>query len=263
MNPDNSSFPSAQPNADQQKTEFLSHVDPSCGLSDSNVEQSRSLWGNNVLSEPEREPLWRQFVDKFRDPLIIILLFAGALSIGISCYEYWCLGAEGNVFFEPVGIFMAILLATGLAFYFELKAGKEFELLNKVNDEEPVETIRNGGVRQVARSEIVVGDIVRLNTGQEVPADGRLIESVSLTVDESTLTGEPLASKSAREEDADPHATFPTSAVMRGSKIMEGHGVMIVEAVGDATEDGKVFRASQIDDSVKTRSASNSTVWAS
>ncbi|MDE5686854.1 MAG: calcium-translocating P-type ATPase, PMCA-type, partial [Paramuribaculum sp.] len=167
-------------------------------------------------------------------------------------YEYWCLGAEGNVFFEPVGIFMAILLATGLAFYFELKAGKEFELLNKVNDEEPVETIRNGGVRQVARSEIVVGDIVRLNTGQEVPADGRLIESVSLTVDESTLTGEPLASKSAREEDADPHATFPTSAVMRGSKIMEGHGVMIVEAVGDATEDGKVFRASQIDDSVKT-----------
>ena len=252
MNPDNSSFPSAQPNADQQKTEFLNLVDPSCGLSDSNVEQSRSRWGDNVLSEPEREPLWRQFIDKFRDPLIIILLFAGALSIGISCYEYWYLGAEGDVFFEPVGIFMAILLATGLAFYFELKAGKEFELLNKVNDEEPVETIRNGGVRQVAKSEIVVGDIVRLNTGQEVPADGRLIESVSLTVDESTLTGEPLASKSAREEDADPHATFPTSAVMRGSKIMEGHGVMIVEAVGDATEDGKVFRASQIDDSVKT-----------
>ena len=222
------------------------------GLSEAQVAESRRSHGANVMSPPPKDPLWKQFLEKFEDPLIIILLIAGALSIGISCYEYWGLGEGAGVFFEPIGIFIAILLATGLAFYFELKADKEFSLLNQVNDDEPVTVIRGGDVMQVARKEIVVGDIVILNTGEEIPADGTLLESSSLSVDESTLTGEPLCSKTTVEADFDPDATFPSNHVMKGTKVMEGHGVMEVTAVGDATENGKVFEAAQIDNSVKT-----------
>ena len=222
------------------------------GLSEAQVAESRRSHGANVMSPPPKDPLWKQFLEKFEDPLIIILLIAGALSIGISCYEYWGLGEGAGVFFEPIGIFIAILLATGLAFYFELRADKEFSLLNQVNDDEPVTVIRGGDVMQVARKEIVVGDIVILNTGEEIPADGTLLESSSLSVDESTLTGEPLCSKTTVEADFDPDATFPSNHVMKGTKVMEGHGVMEVTAVGDATENGKVFEAAQIDNSVKT-----------
>lgn len=222
------------------------------GLSDAQVEESRLRNGANILTPPEKDPLWKRFLEKFEDPLIIILLIAGALSIGISCYEYWGLGEGGGVFFEPVGIFIAILLATGLAFIFELKADREFALLNQVNDDEPVQVIRNGNVTQVPRKDVVVGDIVILNTGEEVPADGKLLEAVSLNIDESTLTGEPMCHKSTDPAQFDPDATFPTDHAMRGTKIMEGHGVMEVFAVGDKTENGKVFEAAQIDDSVKT-----------
>lgn len=222
------------------------------GLSEAQVAESRRSHGANVMSPPPKDPLWKQFLEKFEDPLIIILLIAGALSIGISCYEYWGLGEGAGVFFEPIGIFIAILLATGLAFYFELRADKEFSLLNQVNDDEPVTVIRGGDVMQVARKEIVVGDIVILNTGEEIPADGTLLESSSLSVDESTLTGEPLCAKTTVEADFDPDATFPSNHVMKGTKVMEGHGVMEVTAVGDATENGKVFEAAQIDNSVKT-----------
>ena len=222
------------------------------GLTDAQVAESRATHGVNILTPPEKDPLWKRFLEKFSDPLIIILMIAGALSIGISCYEFWGLGKGPSVFFEPVGIFIAILLATGLAFYFELKADKEFALLNQVNDDEPVQVIRNGNAMQVARKDIVVGDTVVLNTGEEVPADGELLEAVSLNIDESTLTGEPMCHKTTDPAQFDPDATFPSNHAMRGTKIMEGHGVMRVLAVGDKTENGKVFEAAQIDDSVKT-----------
>ena len=222
------------------------------GLTDKEVNDSREMHGANILTPPEKDPLWKQFLEKFEDPLIIILMIAGALSVGISFYEYFGLGQGGEVFFEPAGIFVAILLATGLAFYFELQADKEFTILNQVNDDEPVEVIRNGNVTQIPRKDVVVGDIVILNTGEEVAADGELLEAVQLHLDESTLTGEPVCGKSVNEEDFDKNATYPTNHVMKGTKVMEGHGAFRVLAVGDRTEEGKVFEAAQIDDSVKT-----------
>lgn len=222
------------------------------GLTDAEVLESRRKNGVNILTPPEKDPLWKRFLEKFGDPLIIILMIAGVLSIGISCYEFWGLGQGPSVFFEPIGIFIAILLATGLAFVFELKADKEFALLNQVNDDEPIQVIRNGNPVKVPKKDIVVGDIVILNTGEEVPADGELLEAVSLNIDESTLTGEPICHKSTDEAEFDKDATFPSNHAMRGTKVMEGHGIMKVFAVGDKTENGKVFEAAQIDDSVKT-----------
>lgn len=222
------------------------------GLTDEQVLESRRLNGTNILTPPEKESLWSRFLEKFSDPLIIILLIAGVLSIGISFYEYYGLDEGFGVFFEPIGIFIAILLATGLAFIFELKADKEFALLNQVNDDEPVQVIRNGNTIEIPRKDVVVGDIVILNTGQEVPADGELIEAVALNIDESTLTGEPICHKTTDPNEFDKDATFPSNHAMRGTKVMEGHGIMEVIAVGDKTENGKVFEAAQIDDSVKT-----------
>ena len=229
----------------QQKKHYI-------GLTDAEVLKSRKMYGANILTPPEREPLWKQFLEKFTDPLIIILMIAGVLSIGISFYEYFGLNEGFTVFFEPIGIFVAILLATGLAFYFELKADKEFAILNQVNDDELVEVIRNGNATLIPKKDVVVGDIVIINTGAEVPADGELLECVSLNVDESTLTGEPMCHKSVDEKDFDLDATYPTNHVLKGTKVMEGHGIFRVTAVGDKTENGKVFVAAQIDDSVKT-----------
>lgn len=222
------------------------------GLTDAEVLESRLRYGRNVLTEPDKVPLWKRFLEKFSDPLIIILLVAGVLSVGISFYEYYVLQEDVAVFFEPVGIFIAILLATGLAFLFEVKADREFSILNKVNDEEPVVVVRSGRRLQIPKCDVVVGDVVLMNTGDEIPADGELLEAVSLNVDESSLTGEPICHKSIMEQDFDAEATFPTNQVMRGTKVMEGHGVFQVQAVGDATENGKVYEAARIDDSVKT-----------
>lgn len=222
------------------------------GLSAQEVEASRKEYGENVLTPPAKEPLWLQFLDKFKDPLIIILIIAGLLSIGIAFYEYIGLGHGAAVFFEPGGIFVAILLATGLSFYFEYQADKEFAILNQVNDDEPVEVIRQSNTTEVPRRSIVVGDIVVLNTGEEVPADGELLEAVQLSVDESTLTGEPMCPKTTDESLFDKDATFASNHVMKGTKVMEGHGIMRVTAIGDATEQGKVFEAVQIDNSVRT-----------
>ncbi len=239
------------------------------GLTDGQVAESRRQYGENVLTPPQREPLWRKFLAKFSDPLIVILLVAGVLSIGISFYEFLALGEGHAVFFEPVGIFIAILLATGLAFLFEYKADREFALLNQVNDDEPVQVFRNGEWHQIAKREVVVGDIVRLETGMEIPADGTLIESTTLMVDESSLTGEPVAEKAPlcpgpEEASLSLHpeeggqdvsvdgTTYPAHIVLRGTKVMEGYGIFQVDHVGDATENGKVFTAAQIDDSVKT-----------
>ncbi len=222
------------------------------GLNDQEVLASRQKYGENLLTPPAKEPMWKRFIMKFEDPLIIILLVAGILSIAISFYEYYGLHEGTEVFFEPVGIFIAILLATGMAFFFEEKANKAFSVLNQVNDEEPVEVIRNGNTTQITKREVVVGDIVRLNTGSEVPADGSLLQAISLNIDESSLTGEPICHKSTHEADFDKDATFPTNYVLRGTKVMEGHGLFRVEKIGDNTENGKVFVASQIDNSVKT-----------
>lgn len=222
------------------------------GLSAQEVEASRKEHGENVLTPPAKKPIWLQFLDKFKDPLIIILILAGVLSIGISFYEYLGLGHGAAVFFEPGGIFVAILLATGLSFYFEYQADKEFAILNQVNDDEPVEVIRQSNITEVPRRNIVVGDIVVLNTGEEVPADGELLESIQLSVDESSLTGEPMCPKTTDESLFDKDATFASNHVMKGTKVMEGHGIMRVTAIGDATEQGKVFEAVQIDNSVRT-----------
>ncbi|MDO5395525.1 MAG: cation-translocating P-type ATPase [Bacteroidales bacterium] len=222
------------------------------GLTDKEVIENRMKYGTNVLTPPHRKSLWREFIEKFSDPLIVILLVAGMLSVGIAIYEYFGLDEGWKVFFEPVGIFLAIILATGLSFVFEQRANNAFRILNRVNDDEPVEVIRNGAPTSIPRKDIVVGDIVILNTGDEIPADGELTDAVTMSVDESTLTGEPLCHKTVDPDRFDKDATYPSDHVLRGTKIMEGHGVMRVLKVGDSTETGKVFKEAQIDSSVKT-----------
>ena len=213
------------------------------GLTDSQVAESRKIHGGNILTPPPQAKWWKLLLEKFSDPLIIILLIAG---------EYMQLGQGPEVFFEPVGIFMAIALATGLSYIFEARANKAFKILNQVNDDEPVEVVRNKMVTTIPRKDVVVGDIVMLNTGDEIPADGELLNCITLSVDESSLTGEPSSRKSIDPEQFDKDATYPSNHVMRGTKVMEGHGVMRVLKVGDATEMGGVFQEAQIDKSVKT-----------
>lgn len=222
------------------------------GLTDGQVLESRSAHGCNLLTPPKKTSAWQKYLAKLKDPLIVILIVAGILSLAIAAYEYYATDAGVSAFFEPIGIFLAIIFATGLAFYFEQKADKEFEILNRVNDDEPVQVIRNGNVTEIPKKDVVVGDVVILNTGNDIPADGILLEAVTLSVDESTLTGEPMASKTTDKQYFDPDATFPSNAVMRGTRVIEGHGVMEVTAVGDNTENGKVYTAAQIDNSVRT-----------
>lgn len=222
------------------------------GLSAKEVGESRVKYGSNVLTEKKKQSPWKKFLKKFSDPLIRILLVAAVLSIGISFYEYYSLGTDAEVFFEPVGIIIAILLATGLAFLFEYKAEKEFVLLTQVDDDVLVKVFRDAHLQEVCRKEIVVGDIVVLNTGDEIPADGLLLECKNFQVDESSLTGELSCRKTTDESQMDAAATFPSNRVLRGTTVLEGHGVMRVDAVGDATENGKVFSAVHIDDTVKT-----------
>ncbi len=222
------------------------------GLTTAEVAASRAEHGRNVLTLRERTPWWRKLAAKFADPLIVILIVAALLSMAISVYEYVGLEADATVFFEPVGIIVAIALATGLAFWFEHKADSEFALLNRYNDHEPVRVIRDGRETEIERSEVVVGDIVRLSVGDEIPADGHLLETTQMQVDESSLTGEPVCRKSTLAEEMDADATYPTDFVLRGTKLLEGHGVMCVTAVGDGTEAGHVFTEVQIDSSVRT-----------
>ena len=243
-------------------------------LNESQVIASRAEHGANILTPPEKESLWRQFLQTLTGPLghlipgwengdslVFILEIAAILSAFISFSEYFgWLGLEASydakVFFEPVGIIAAIVLATGISFYFEVKANREFDLLNQVNDDEPVKAIRliKGGEKVVSipRRDVVVGDTLMLSTGEEVPADCELLEATSLSIDESTLTGEPICHKTINQAEFDTNATFPSNHVMRGTKVMEGHCVCRVFAVGDKTENGKVFTAAQITDNVKT-----------
>lgn len=223
------------------------------GLTRQEVEESRRLHGENILTPPEKASLWSQFLEKFNDPIIKILLVAWLLSMIIAGVHAWGPEAKGfAAFLEPIGIFFAILLASCVGFFFEMKANKAFDVLNTVNDDTFVKVIREGTICQVTKKEVVVGDIVVLETGEEIPADGNLLEAISLQVNESTLTGEPIISKTTHEAEFDPDATYPSNRVMRGTTVVDGHGVMEVELVGDATGYGKVYEGSQIESGVET-----------
>lgn len=222
------------------------------GLSSAQVEEQRKKYGSNTLTPPERESLWRKFVEKFQDPIIIILLVALALSFGISCFHHFVHGDSITVFLEPLGVLLSILVATGVAFYFELKSEREFEVLNQVNEDILYKVYRDGQLQQILKGDIVVGDIITLETGEQIPADGTLLEAISLSVDESSLTGEPVMNKTTRPEDFDEEATYPSNYICRGTTILDGHCLYQVDKVGDATEYGRVFEGVQIDDSVKT-----------
>lgn len=188
----------------------------------------------NLLTPPKRPSIWKLYLEKFQDPVIKVLLVAAAFSLLISIIE--------SEYAETIGIFFAIFLATGIGFYFEYDANKKFDLLNAVGEETPVMVIRNGKVHEIPKKDIVVGDVVILNTGDEIPADGVLLEAVSLQVNESSLTGELMVNKTTDEAHFDEEATYPSNSVMRGTTVTDGHGVMCVERVGDATEIGKVAR---------------------
>lgn len=223
------------------------------GLTAAEVDESRRKHGENILTPPAKVPLWKQYLEKFEDPIIRILLLAWLLSMVIAGVHCWGPDAAGfSAFLEPLGIFFAIILASTTGFIFEVKANRAFDVLNTVNDDIAVTVIRDGKIHQVTRREIVVGDIVLLNTGEEIPADGVLLEAVSLQVNESTLTGEPMIGKTTVEADFDPEATYPSNVVMRGTTVVDGHGVMRVEQVGDATGYGKVYEGSQIDNNIDT-----------
>lgn len=222
------------------------------GLTPAQVQESRQQYGENILTPPKKESLWRQFLRKFADPIIIILLVALLLSAAVACFEYATDKADIEAFFEPVGILIAVLLATTVGFFFEVSANRKFDVLNQVNDDLPVDVLREGGITQISKREVVVGDIVVLNTGDEVSADGELIEAISLQLNESTLTGEPVAKKTTDPANFDEHATYPSNHVLRGTSVVDGHGLMRVLKVGDATEYGKVYEGAQIDNSVQT-----------
>ena len=202
------------------------------GLSDKQVQESREKHGWNLLTPPKRPSMWKLYLEKFNDPVIRILLVAAFFSFVISIIE--------GEYAETIGIFFAIFLATGIGFYFEYDANKKFDLLNAVGEETPVTVRRNGKIQEIPRKEIVVGDIVILNTGEEVPADGTLLEAISLQINESTLTGELMVNKTIDEASFDEEATYPSNEVMRGTTVTDGHGIMRVNRVGDATEIGKV-----------------------
>lgn len=221
------------------------------GLSDQEVEENRLKYGENTMTPPAKKPLWLIFLEKFKDPLIVVLLVAAVLSLAISFYEYFLHGSP-TAFLEPVGIFVAVFLSTGLSFFFEHKAEGEFEILNKVNEHEKVKVYRNGKLTEEDKSKIVVGDILVLSSGDEICADAVLCEATGLRVDESSLTGESSCNKTTDETEFDSEATFPSNKVYKGSNVLEGEAVCKVFAVGDNTEAGKVFAASQIDNSTRT-----------
>ncbi|MDR0738140.1 MAG: calcium-translocating P-type ATPase, PMCA-type [Prevotellaceae bacterium] len=230
----------------------MEHKHHYTGLTNAQVLESRNRHGENILTPPKKESLWAQFFEKFTDPIIIILLIALGLSIGVSCYEFFSGHAGASAFFEPAGILIAVLLATVVGFCFELSANKKFEVLNKVNDDTPVKVIRNENICQIPKKEVVVGDIVILETGEEVPADGELLEAVALQINESTLTGEPVIRKTTNPADFDTDATYPSNHALKGTTVADGHGIMRVVKVGDATEYGNVYEGAQIDSSVET-----------
>lgn len=206
------------------------------GLSDKEVQESRAKYGENLLTPPKRESLWKLFLEKFQDPIIRVLLVAAAVSFGISL-------TNGH-YAETIGLFFAIILATVVGFWFEVDASKKFDLLNQVNDDNAVKVLRNGNIHEVPKREVVVGDVVMLETGEEIPADGILIEAISMQVNESALTGELMVEKMLNPDDNEHDTTYAANEVKRGTTVIAGHGIMQVTLVGDATEYGKVAKES-------------------
>ena len=214
------------------------------GLSDSEVLKSRQEHGENTLTPPKRTPLWKLYLEKYKDPIIKILLVAAVISLALACIN--------GDFIESVGIILAIVLATTIGFWFEMDAARKFNVLTALGEESPVKVRRGGRVVEVARKDIVVGDIVIIEVGDEIPADGTLTESADLQIDESSLTGEPIITKHADPEKNDTEATYPSSKVLRSTMVMNGRGTYEVTEVGDATEIGKVARSSTEITAVKT-----------
>ena len=214
------------------------------GLTTAQARESRQRHGENLVTPPARESVWKLLLEKFKDPIIEILLVAALLSLLIA--------ATSGQYIETAGIVAAILLATCVGFFFEWDAGKKFDLLNRVNDDVPVKVYRDGQVHQIPRREVVVGDVVVLAQGDEIPADGQLTEAVSLQVNESTLTGEPVVDKTTDRAGFEADATYPSDRVLRGTTVVDGRGEMEVTAVGDATEFGKVARQSSVKSQEKT-----------
>lgn len=214
------------------------------GLNDAGVSASRAKYGTNTLTPPKKTSLWRLYLDKFKDPIIRILLVAACLSLGLAFVE--------DDFAESIGIFLAVFLATGVGFYFECDAAKKFRVLNSINEDTLVKVKRNGNVCEIMRRDVVMGDIVLIEPGDEVPADGQLLKALGLQIDESSLTGEPMVNKSSDPSDNDPEATYPSNMLLRGSMVMDGRGVMSVTAIGDATEIGKVAKRSTEETAVVT-----------
>ena len=211
------------------------------GLTDEQVKQSRELHGKNVLTPPQRTSLWKLYLDKYRDPIIQILLVAAFVSLILAFIE--------KNFMETIGIFVAVFLATTVGFYFERDAAKKFNLLTALSEEQPVKVRRNGKVKEIPRRDVVVGDVVLVEVGDEVPADGELIVCNDLQMNESTLTGEPVAEKSL-EGGGD--GAYPRNVILRSTMVMNGRGEFVVTAVGDATEIGKVAKKSTEQTSVET-----------
>lgn len=211
------------------------------GLTDEQVKQSREQHGKNVLTPPQRTSLWKLYLDKYRDPIIQILLVAAFVSLILAFIE--------KNFMETIGIFVAVFLATTVGFYFERDAAKKFNLLTALSEEQPVKVRRNGKVMEIPRHDVVVGDVVLVEVGDEVPADGELIVCNDLQINESTLTGEPVTEKSL-EGGGD--GAYPRNVILRSTMVMNGRGELVVTAVGDATEIGKVAKKSTEQTSVET-----------
>ena len=211
------------------------------GLSDEQVKQSREQHGRNVLTPPQRTSLWKLYLDKYRDPIIQILLVAAFISLILAFIE--------KNYMETIGIFVAVFLATTVGFYFERDAAKKFNLLTALSEEQPVKVRRNGKVMEIPRHDVVVGDVVLVEVGDEVPADGELIVCNDLQINESTLTGEPVTEKSL-EGGGD--GAYPRNVILRSTMVMNGRGEFVVTAVGDATEIGKVAKKSTEQTSVET-----------
>ncbi len=216
------------------------------GLTAAQVEESRRLHGANVLTPPERDPWWVLYFEKFEDPIIRILCLAAAVALIVGFYD--------GHFIEGLGIVVAILLSTGLAFFNEYRAAREFDILNQVADDEEIPVVRDGRHQTIPRRDLVVGDIVLTEQGAEIPADGRVISAVSLSLNESSLTGEsvPVSKRPAAGESADAGRAYPVDVVLRGTTVSDGHGVLEVTAVGDHTEIGKTARAAAEESDILT-----------
>ena len=260
------------------KSEQIPHTDPHVGLSDEQVRTSRQQHGDNVLTPPKKTSLWKLYLDKYRDPIIQILLVAAFVSLVLAFVEH--------DFVETLGIFIAIFIATTVGFYFECDAARKFRVLTAINEDQPVKVRRNGKVMEVPRRDVVVGDIILVETGDEVPADAVLVEAVNLQIDESSLTGEPLTSKSVMDAQGQPsddatsqhsalniqgsaditiqhsalnaqHASeaYPKNVILRSTMVMNGRGTAIVTCIGDSTEIGKV--ATEATETTQTKTPLN------